>query len=64
MTGDAETPEPCAAETRPATWIDPPEFCEEDALPGSEFCYGHDPDGAAADAAEARAEALREEGRL
>lgn len=35
---------PCAAETRRATFYDPPEFCENDAEPGSEFCASHDPD--------------------
>lgn len=56
-----EDPEPCAAETRAATYLDPPEFCEEDSLPGSEFCAGHDPD-AYDDHLESLAEARREDG--
>lgn len=51
----------CTGETRRATAESPAEFCEEEALPGSDLCYWCDPDGAAFDAAEARAEALREE---
>lgn len=61
MSEQLNAPEPCAAETRRATYIDPPEYCEEDALPGSDFCYWHDPDGAEADHAEALAEARRED---
>lgn len=53
-------PEPCAFEIRHATYYDPPEFCEEDALPGSEFCAAHDPD-AYDDYLEERAERLRED---
>lgn len=34
----------CSAMTRPATQLDPPEFCEDDALEGSAYCTGHDPD--------------------
>lgn len=42
VTPDPE--EPCAAEVRRRTYYDPPEFCENDAEPGSEFCRSHDPD--------------------
>lgn len=50
----------CEAETFRGTYYDPPEFCEEEALPGSDYCEGHDPDVAEGRAAE-RAEAMREE---
>lgn len=52
-------PEPCSEEVRPATYYDPPEYCENDAAPGSDFCYEHDPD-LIADLLEARAEARRD----
>lgn len=57
-------PEPryCAAETHGATSVSPADYCEEEALDGSELCYWHDPDGAAFDAEERRADADREEG--
>lgn len=38
---DEDVPEPCAAEIRPATFVDQPEFCDEDAVEGSEFCEYH-----------------------
>lgn len=57
--GQEFIPEPCGFETRPATWIDPPEFCEEDAVPGREFCERHDPD-AVEDYLVDQAEAARE----
>lgn len=56
------TPDPedgCAFEVRRPTFIDPPEYCEEESVPGSEFCAGHDPD-ALDDALEAVAEARKE----
>jgi hypothetical protein len=31
----------CEAEIFAATRIDPAEYCEEEAEPGSEFCTGH-----------------------
>lgn len=52
----------CAEEVRPGDLESPPEFCEEEALEGSDFCYSHDPDGAAADHADALAEARMERG--
>lgn len=58
---EVEPPSPCQGELRRATFYDPAEGCEEDAQEGSDFCYQCDPDGAALDAAEARAEALRED---
>lgn len=56
---DVPDPEPCGYETRHATAIDPPEYCENDALEGSEFCDMHDPDARddyLAEQAEARKE--------
>lgn len=38
------TAPPCQAELRRATYWDPPELCEEESLPDSDFCAGHDPD--------------------
>lgn len=33
--------EPCAALLRHGTQEEPPEYCDEDALEGSEFCEDH-----------------------
>lgn len=59
---EEEFPEPCAFETRRASYYDPPEFCWNDAVPGSEFCESHDPD-AYDDWLIGQAEARKEEGR-
>lgn len=37
-------PEPCQYLERLGSYYDAPEWCEEDALPGSDFCHRHDPD--------------------
>ena len=33
--------EPCAYMVRAGNQEEPPEYCDEDALEGSEFCEGH-----------------------
>jgi hypothetical protein len=60
-----DTEEPvryCASETYPATLESPAEACENEAAEGSDLCYWHDPDGAAADHAESVWEDRRERG--
>lgn len=37
-------PEPCEFLIDLGSYSDPPLYCDEDALPGSEFCARHDPD--------------------
>ena len=36
-----DRPEPCQALLRYATQTDPPEYCDEDAEPGSDYCANH-----------------------
>lgn len=36
-------PEPCSYVLHRRTLWDPPEFCENDQMPGSEFCSAHQP---------------------
>lgn len=43
----AEEDRLCQAETWPATLVDPPAYCEEEAAPDSDYCPDHDPDAAA-----------------
>ena len=54
------TAEPCEAEVWRGGYYDPPEFCDEEALPGTDFCAGHDPD-ALEDYLVTQAEARRED---
>lgn len=37
----APAPEPCQGYTSYGSYYEPPTFCEEDALPGSDFCRRH-----------------------
>ena len=58
--GQEFIPYPCEHEIALGTLHDPPAFCENDALPGSEFCEAHDPDFIE-DRLVERAEAARED---
>jgi hypothetical protein len=57
-----EEPRYCTGQLGGGSYYDPPEFCENEVEGDGDLCYYCDPDGAAADAAEARAEARKEEG--
>lgn len=39
-----DLPPLCGAQVNRGTITDPPDYCENDAEPGSEFCGLHDPD--------------------
>lgn len=42
-----EDARPCLAEAHPGSHLEPPTYCDEEAIEGSDYCRGHDPDAAA-----------------